>query len=113
MLSKGQRALIFWSVCIPLRATLAHREHSGWQRALLRFFATRVGVRWLAGLENGDEGVFGGPAWWREERARHGLLWLAYGVTGSQAFLKADVAYGSYNWISSGIEHQCKPRNVE
>jgi len=91
------RALLFWGVCIPLRTALAHVGDSG----PLRVFAAVIGSRWVMGLENGDEGLFGGPAWWKEERPVHGALWLAYAGTGNARFLKADVAFGAANWLLS------------
>ena len=95
--SKQARTALFWGVCIPLRAYLATRG----DRADLRAFALVIGARWVAGLENGDEGHFGGPTWWQEERALHGMLWLAYAATGDSRWLKADVGVGVVNWLSN------------
>ena len=58
--------LIFWGVCIPLRTVIA--AHAGPKTYLLRSAAADIGVRWLLGMENGHEGMFGGPTWWAEER---------------------------------------------
>ena len=95
--SKEARAALFWGVCIPLRTYLATRGDS----PVLRAFALVIGTRWVAGLENGDEGQFGGPAWWKEERSIHGLLWLAYAATGDERCLQADVALGITNKLVS------------
>jgi len=99
------RAVLFWSVCIPLRTWLATR---GDVRAL-RWFALVIGGRWVAGLENGDEGMFGGPAWWADERRQHGVLWLAYALSGQSAYLKADTAFGVVNWASTFLNDQQAP----
>ena len=95
MLTPQQRALVFWGVCIPLRSYLATRGDD----PKLRVFAAVIGARWVMGLENGNEGVFGGPAWWADERALHGALWLAYSVTGDSDFLVADTVFGAVNWF--------------
>lgn len=89
-----RRAHLFWGVCIPLRAWLSTRGDV----STLRWFALVVGGRWMVGLENGDEGMFGGPAWWADERRQHGALWLGYALSGESAFLKADTAFGVVNW---------------
>jgi len=90
------RALLFWGVCIPLRLTIATNAGT-----LTRVFAAVIGTRWLAGLENGNEGLFGGPAWWADERPAHGALWSAYALTGARQFLFADTAFGALNWLST------------
>ena len=73
-------------------------------RADLRAFALVIGTRWVAGLEDSHVGQFGGPAWWKEERALHGMLWLGYAVTGDSRWLKADVGVGVVNWIYSNTK---------
>ena len=95
--SKEARTALFWGVCIPLRTYLATRG----DRADLRAFALVIGTRWVAGLEDSHVGQFGGPAWWKEERALHGMLWLGYAATGDSRWLKADVGVGVVNWIYS------------
>ena len=95
MLNKTQRGIVFWGICIPLRTWLS----SLGDRKPLRVFAAVIGARWLMGLENGDEGVFGGPSWWKEERTLHGVLWSTYAVTGQARFLKADTFIGMINWL--------------
>ena len=67
----------------------------------LRLAAAAIGVRWMAGLENGNEGVFGGPAWWAKDRPVHGFMWAAYAVSGDNKFLYLDTAYGAYNWFAT------------
>lgn len=94
------RNALFFGVCIPLRTALAVYEP---RKPLLRAFAAVIGYRWLAGLENGDEGMFGGPVWWAEERLHHGLLWAAYALSGDARALKADVALGLLNWVTHSI----------
>ena len=96
-LDRNGRALLFWGACMPLRWYLSTRGDQAWLRA----FAAIAGVRWLAGYEVGDEGMFGGPAWWKEERAAHGMLWTAYAITGASSFLQVDTAIGAANWLSS------------
>ena len=97
--SKEARTALFWGVCIPLRTYLATRGDS----PVLRAFALVIGTRWVSGLENGDEGMFGGPAWWKDERGLHGMLWLAYALTGDERWLQADVTLGITNWATSNI----------
>lgn len=95
MLSQ-QRSALFWGVCIPVRMWLATRGSVQW----LRMAAVVIGSRWVLGLENGNEGFFGGPAWWKDERPKHGALWLGYAVTGWSSLLKLDVLLGMGNWLS-------------
>jgi len=97
MLTRLQRGALFWGVCIPLRSYLSSKGDD----ALLRAFATVIGARWVLGYENGDEGVFGGVSWWREQRPLHGALWLSYAATGKSQFLKVDTVVGAANWIFS------------
>ena len=99
MLTRLQRGALFWGVCIPLRSYLSSKGDD----PLLRFFAAVIGSRWLLGYENGNEGVFGGKTWWKEERPLHGALWMTYAVAGDSRFLKADTAFGAANWIFSNI----------
>ena len=96
MLTKEQRAAVFWAVCIPLRLHAALRPGP-----VTRVAALVIGARWLAGLEVGDEGVFGGPAWWAEDRPTHGALWFAHALTGDRRYLLMDVGYGVQNWFSN------------
>ena len=102
MLSSPQRAVVFWGVCVPLRAVLAWREHSGWQRAALRTFAAVIGSRWVHSMEVGREGLLGGHAWWAGQRVYHGALWSLYALSGAAVFLKTDVLFGGLNWVTSG-----------
>ena len=95
-MKSSHRAVIFWGVCIPLRTYLSTLGDV----AFLRLFAAVIGYRWVRGYENGDEGVFGGPAWWADERVAHGTLWMAYAVTGNSNWLKSDVLLGALNWFS-------------
>lgn len=99
------RALLFWTACVPTRAWLASGcPLPGGSRVPLPFvrvFAAFVGGRWLAGLEVGDEGVFGGPTWWAEERVWHGALWASFALSGRRVFLWIDLAFGVANWFFS------------
>lgn len=88
------RAVLFWGVCIPVRSYLASRGDQQWLRA----FAAAIGSRWLAGMESGSVGFFGGPAWWADKRAMHGSLWLAYAFTGDARMLWIDVLGGAVSW---------------
>ena len=90
----SQRALLFWGVCIPLRAALAARPPP-----YLRVAAVVIGGRWVLGLEDGHVGAFGGRAWWADQRRAHGLAWLSYALTGDTRFLWADVVFGASNWL--------------
>lgn len=91
-----RRAVLFWGVCIPVRAYLASRGND----PALRAAAVVMSYRWLAGLGAGHKGAFGGPAWWAEQRPVHGLLWAAYAATGTARFLWADTAFGAANWFA-------------
>lgn len=92
--SVPKRKALFWGVCIPLRLYLASLGDVAW----LRLFGLVIGARWVSGRENGDEGMFGGKAWWKEERGLHGVLWLLYAGSGDRRFLQADVTVGMLNW---------------
>ena len=89
---------------MPLRGYLSTRGDA----AALRLFATVVGTRWVLGMEDGHIGAFGGLAWWKEERAQHGVLWLLYAFTGDDTYLKIDTAFGAVNWIVT----ETQPRQV-
>lgn len=93
------RAALFWGLCIPVRILIALYAAHG-DRVLLRVLAAIVGTRWLAGAESALIGMFGGHAWWREERTGHGLLWAAYAITGDARALGLDVGMGAANWLS-------------
>ena len=93
MVDSISRALIFWGVCIPLRSYLTLRAKDN-REDWLRLFALAIGTRWVTGGEVGNEGVFGGPAFWKDERPLHGVLWLSYGATGVWQFLAADTGLG-------------------
>lgn len=95
------RDRLFWLVCIPLRGALSCHALTG-ERQWLRAFAAVVGARWVLGYEVGDEGMFGGPTWWKEERRLHGVLWLAYAL-GLRPALALDTAFGAYNWVTTPI----------
>lgn len=90
------RGLLFWSVCIPLRTALARNAGP-----VTRALGAVIGPRWLLGLENGNEGMFGGPAWWADHRVVHGAMWSAHAITGDPKFLYLDTAYGIYLWFST------------
>ena len=94
-----QRALLFWGFCIPLRSCLVLLARDGRYSLQLRAYATVIGLRWLMGLEDGHEGAFGGPAWWREDRRLHGMLWTAYAASDRWQFLAADTLLGAFNWM--------------
>ena len=94
-LSEPARNAVFWSVCIPLRVWLATRPPRG-----LRVFALVIGLRWMFGLENGNEGMFGGPVWWAPERWLHGAFWTIYAVTGDRTALWFDVGTGALNFLA-------------
>lgn len=93
------RGALFWTACIPARVTLTSLAT---QSLLpLRMYAAVVSYRWTSGLENGHVGGFGGPAWWRDQRLAHGILWGSYAVTDDWRFLAADTVFGALNWISA------------
>ncbi len=92
------RAAIFWAVCIPTRLSLTATART-LDPVWLRVLALGIGVTWLSGREMGNEGVFGGPAFWADERPQHGALWTAYAATGAWQFLLADTLYGAANWV--------------
>tara|TARA_R110002072_G_scaffold295358_1_gene466258 strand:- start:883 stop:1167 length:285 start_codon:yes stop_codon:yes gene_type:complete len=89
------RAALFWGVCMPVRAGLALFGDAQW----LRLLALVIGTRWVTGQEKGVHGFFGGPAWWADQRAVHGYLWLGYALSGRRALLVADTAFGAGNWV--------------
>ena len=93
-LSAPMRGFLFWGVCIPVRLSLARRGDD----PLLRAAAAVIGYRWLSGQQNGPEGVFGGVAFWADDRPVHGMLWSAYAASGRNEFLYADTAFGALNW---------------
>lgn len=94
-MERNDRDLLFWCVCIPLRLHLAGIGDS----RMLRLFASVVGARWVLGHEDGSVGLFGGPAWWADERPLHGLLWSTYAISGNKNYLLADVWFGAFNWL--------------
>ena len=96
-----ERAVLFWGVCIPFRLYLASRGNAGW----LRTAAIIISYRWLTGKEVGNEGVFGGPAFWADERPIHGLFWGAYATTGKSQFLYYDTLFGATNWLLFHVSH--------
>ena len=98
MYTAKQRAKLFWGVCIPVRTTIALYALSADRRAL-RAAALVIGGRWVAGWENGDEGMFGGRAWWADERRAHGMLWLLYAASGRGEWLALDTVFGASNWL--------------
>jgi hypothetical protein len=93
-----QRAIVFWSVCLPTRLYFASTIARDYEQ-LSRLLALLVGGRWITGAEMSVEGFFGGPAWWAESRRVHGALWLAYAALGDRELLYADVLYGALNWL--------------
>jgi hypothetical protein len=99
-LKASHRAAVFWLGCIPTRSILIliAKRHNP---LALRAFASVVGYRWVTGLEEGGQTYFGGPAWWAGERGLHGVLWLAYAITGDWRWLAADTAFGAANWLTT------------
>ncbi len=96
-LTTQQRGVVFWLACLPTRWFLATRGNV----PALRIFAAFIGTRWLIGKFDDDKGQFGGPVWWADERALHGMLWSAYAATGQQGYLQADVLAGALNWLTT------------
>lgn len=98
-LNSAQRAQVFWLVCIPVRTGIAIMALRGKHEPVLRTGAAVIGARWLLGYEMAVEGVFGGPAWWKDQRQLHGALWSMYAATGDGRLLAADTAVGAMNWF--------------
>ena len=96
-LSPTSRAAVFWGICIPVRLYIVQLVRSG--QAWIRVPASYIAWQWLSGRQVGDEGVFGGVAWWAEERTTHGVMWGAYALTGMWHALALDTAYGAFNWF--------------
>ena len=94
-LTPTSRALLFWGVCIPTRIYLTTLGDHAW----LRVFASLVAATWIRNEGMSVEGFFGGPAWWADERYKHGLLWMGYAISGNVGWLQTDVMYGVYNWL--------------
>lgn len=101
MVTKTQRAALFWLGCIPLRSLLTSYalQSPREQQRLLRLAAVLVGGRWVLGLHNNPTGFFQGNAWWADQRTAHGALWLGYAATGDGRFLAVDTAFGAGNWV--------------
>ena len=96
--SRFNRAIIFWSVCIPVRLYITMRA----AKSNLRVHAAAVAFMWLSGRHSDElEGAFGGHAWWAGQRHAHGMLWAAYAATGRWEFLAMDTAGGAWNWLTS------------
>jgi hypothetical protein len=96
---KLNRALIFWSVCIPVRTFISYKAM---KHTWLRAPAALIAYMWLSGSHSDAvEGAFGGHAWWAEERPVHGLAWGAYAATGMWEFLALDTAGGAINWFTT------------
>ena len=98
-LSRKQRDILFFTVCIPLRTFLAFQGNVWWLRAP----AMVIGMRWLGGLEVGNEGMFGGVAWWANARPLHGAFWASYALSGESTFLKLDTLFGVANFFANSI----------
>jgi hypothetical protein len=92
----AQRAAIFWGICIPTRLYLSITAGQ-----LTRAFAAAVAYSWLSGNVSSVEGLFGGRAWWAEERVYHGMLWGAFAYSNNKVFLLLDTLYGGVNWLST------------
>ena len=90
------RTILFWGVCIPLRLVIAHSATPP-----LRALAAGISYRWLAGLETGRVGFFGGPAWWADFRPLHGVLWGIFALSGDPRVLYIDAAVGAALWMKS------------
>ena len=90
---------MFWTVCIPVRLSLAHYALS--KPILLRMFALCVSIVYLSGtLNEKDKGFFGGHVWWAKERQMHGVLWGLYAATQDVTYMLLDVLLGVCNWLS-------------
>ena len=102
MWTDRERTVLFWSVCLPVRAAVAlsafRARRTPYERAL-RAVAAAVGAQWLLGMQTARVGFFGGHVWWARERPWHGVLWLCYGLKGCPEFLAADTILGGANWV--------------
>ena len=98
----ARRRALFLFMCMPLRLCIA--AYAG-QGPVMRTGAAVIGGRWLLGYEKGTIGVFGGPAWWKEERGVHGVLWTSYAITGNSQYLWIDAVFGALNWL----DHYFRP----
>lgn len=85
------RALLFWTVCIPTRLLIARYADLIPYGSLV---AAGIGGYWLMGSEQSDVGFFGGRATWKDLRPLHGALWIGYAATENRNFLYADAALG-------------------
>lgn len=95
------RARLFWGVCIPVRSSLTYLAATG-HASVLRIAAIPIALSWLGGREFTDEGVFGGPTWWAEQRPIHGVLWGLFAWSGHWQFLGLDTLFGALNWFHAG-----------
>ena len=101
-LNPKQREYLFWTVCIPFRTLVTNLVRFNRSlNTLVRLLGTVLAYRWLNGLEAGNEGAFGGVAWWADTRPMHGHLWAFFVITGDWRFVAADTLAGMANWFYS------------
>ena len=61
----------------------------------------------------GNEGFFGGPAWWADLRPMHGKLWALYAATGKWQFVAVDTLAGAAAWkLVNGKRQSAEERAV-
>ena len=82
MLTPFQRILVFFLVCIPVRATLAllAKRASPEVLRLFGYLALLSGLRFAYQFyhRSGGVGVFGGSRWWDKYALVHGFMYLAF-----------------------------------
>jgi hypothetical protein len=96
-LPASDRAILFWTVCLPSRYLFALHITPRFP-TLSRVIASLVGARWLLNKNFAVEGFFGGRAWWISLRPFQGALWLIYAATGEREALYADVLLAGIAW---------------
>lgn len=95
--------LLFFGVCIPTRAALSYAasvlKPASQEESVARGAAAVLGGIWVTGIPFNKESkpttFLGNDVWWNDLRPVHGLLWLAYAITGESGFLFADTGLGA------------------
>ena len=77
----SERAMLFWTVCIPSRLVMA---------ALVPRYVSLCVTLWWAVFEDSEVGFFGGVAWWAPLRRWHAAHYAWHALTGDRRALVLD-----------------------